>query len=113
MLPCTAEGWRRSDVVPSPSCPAELSPQHIALRLSTRPQVKFHPTSRLRKRRPPITGAGDDRSDDPPSPSCPCASEPQHHAAPSVSTAQVCAAPAATERNACPAAVRVGAAREV
>src|SRR5215204_489876 len=113
MLPCTADGWRRSDVVPSPSCPAELSPQHIALRLSTSPQVKFHPTSKLRKRCPPITGTGDDRSVTPPSPSWPCASEPQHHAAPSVSTPQVCAAPAAIERNACPAADRTGAPREL
>ena len=64
-------------IVPSPSCPDVLSPQHKAGPPVVTPQVWFPPMLTLLKRNPPATAVGTIRSPVVPLPSAPAKLYPQ------------------------------------
>ena len=107
--PLTATGALRSTVVPSPSWPDPLAPQHHALPVPTStPQVWLPPAVSVAHVRPPLTATSvvlpyGQLWAVVPSPSWPFPFPPQHHALPvPASTPQVWAYPAARDANGAP-----------
>src|SRR5688500_16846868 len=100
-----------SDVVPLPSCPCLLSPQHSTAPSVRRPQLKPFPAAMVLNRWPPATAVGAARSLPSGSPSSPYRLLPQQYAVPSVPTPHVCVQPAATLRNVPRPATRTASAR--
>ena len=94
--PVTSTGVRRCVVVPSPSCPLVLRPQHLTPPAVVSAQVCERPavTAAMPLVRP-VTTTGASRCETVPSPSCPFRFSPQHFTAPPA-TAHVCLSPAAT-----------------
>ena len=81
--PPTATGALWLPVVPSPSWPAQLDPQHHAFPVPTStPHVWDDPATSVAHVRPPLTATGVVRSTVVPSPSWPPPLFPQHHAFP-------------------------------
>jgi len=91
----TSRGWGLAMLVPSPSCPYTLSPQHFTSLLVVIAQVCHDPaaTAAIPEDKP-ITCVGWVRKVVVPSPSCWELLRPQQYTAPESRTAQVCLAPA-------------------
>src|SRR5947207_1218825 len=79
LTPVTGTGSDRSIVVPSPSCPSELSPQQSTVPPPRSAHVCFapHATWSAPDTAATVTGAGGEGTTVPP-PSCPFAFQPQH-----------------------------------
>src|SRR5688572_9099898 len=90
--PATATGIRRPPVVPSPTAPTSLSPQHHASPVLVRPQLcppsKYPPTVTC-CRLTPCTLSGRKLSRFVPSPNAPFRFPPQQNAVPSAVAPQV------------------------
>src|SRR5882762_7998733 len=83
--------------VPSPSCPAEFSPQQYAVALVVTPHVWYVPALSAANADTARTGPGTARSAVVPSPSWPLKLAPQQDGTPSVITPHVCAEPGSTD----------------
>src|SRR5450830_575015 len=92
-----ATGVRRVVVVPSPSCPLVLEPQHFTPPPLVSAQVWLVPAATaVTPLDRPLTATGARRCVVVPSPSCPKLLLPQHHTPPPLVSAQVWEPPAAT-----------------
>src|SRR5262249_42867022 len=95
--PITSTGVRRSVVVPSPSWPNSLSPQHLTVLALVSAHVWKLPAAIAATPLPrPTTATGIERSVLVPSPSWPYELSPQHLTAPAVVSAQLWRSPVAT-----------------
>ena len=92
--PLTARGTLLPRVLPSPSWPAPLSPQHHAAPSPVRPHVCRAPAVSITKLWLPATGAGAGGPAVRPFPSCPLAFNPQQTALPPEESPQVWSPPA-------------------
>ena len=84
-----ATGVYRSVVVPSPTWPAQFSPQHQNVPVGSAAQECAPPAPTDRAPESPLTCTGVYRSVVVPSPSCPAQFPPQHRTVSSLRTAQV------------------------
>ena len=95
--PTTSTGVRRLVVVPSPSWPRALSPQHLIRSVAEIAQLWMWPAATPIIPLPrPVTATGVSCSSIVPSPSWPVALYPQHSTPPALVKAHECASPVAT-----------------
>jgi hypothetical protein len=85
----TATGLGRSVVVPSPTCPCALYPQHHTLPSDRRAQVRVSPVESSTALEKSTTGVGLSRVSVLPSPRLPCSFQPQQRTRPFCSRAQL------------------------
>jgi len=111
--PANTTGALRFDVVPSPSCPNELTPEHktnapVVIEPVARPQVNWLPSVSDCHVSPPLTATGEARFTLVPSPSCPLVFRPQQYATPPDVSPQLWSVPTRTEANTTPPATATG-----
>src|SRR5947207_792874 len=92
--PLTSTGAGALVVVPFPSCPAKLSPQHLTVPPPSSAQVCLYPQDTATASSIPTTATGVVASVFVPLPSWPRSLRPQHRTAPPASSAHACWGPA-------------------
>src|SRR5438034_603463 len=90
----TVTGTLKARVVPSPSWPAPLPPQHQTVSSARRAQVWWSPARTATASNRIFTGRAGGRGTTPPSPSSPALFQPQHQPVPSIQLALAVGAPA-------------------